>query len=394
MNRTLVLCINAEPAQVRPVLRTAAIIAERYAIKVHAILSSNLSSLGYAKSSLKITRNDLQHESNHLTLHYIQAHKGNVGLYGFEKRSFNALLKQLKPNYVWIYAEFWEGVTRQTLSFYRVKNQPRIISFIQINHFHKGLSLFSIKWPFISRTRLFAMILWPRLNGVSACATKSMECARRIGLPKKVPIVVNYLPAFGPEEAADEPIVLPWKKDESFTVGFAGTINEQKGWKILLCAIEQLPNKIKVVLVGDGDQKNELQEWLRRPEFKDRAVYTGPLPKGKLLASYGLFDVFVLPSISTPHSVEQFGLVLAEAMACGVPVIGSDSGAIPETIGDAGLVVPEGDPKALAEAIEKLSNDEKTRQDIIAKGQARYYSNFTCEAYALSIAKLLDIQSD
>ena len=66
------------------------------------------------------------------------------------------------------------------------------------------------------------------------------------------------------------------------------------------------------------------------------------------------FDVLVGPSLTTPRWKEQFGRMLVEAMACGVPVIGSDSGEIPHVIGDAGIVVPEGDRVALCAAIARL----------------------------------------
>ena len=82
-------------------------------------------------------------------------------------------------------------------------------------------------------------------------------------------------------------------------------------------------------------------------------------------------DVFVLPSISTPTSVEQFGRVLVEAMAAGVPVIGSSSGAIPEVIDNAGLIFPEGDVNALAANLVQLRDEPALTRELIAKGQER-----------------------
>ena len=120
---------------------------------------------------------------------------------------------------------------------------------------------------------------------------------------------------------------------------------------MLLKAIAKLPENFKVFLAGDGEQRRELETWLERPQLKGRSYYAGYLPKDRLLAIMPFFDVLVLPSITTAPSPEQFGCVLAEAMACGVPVIGSGSGTIPETIGDAGLVVPERNAPALAKAI-------------------------------------------
>lgn len=87
----------------------------------------------------------------------------------------------------------------------------------------------------------------------------------------------------------------------------------------------------------------------------------------------------MLPSLTTPRWKEQFGHVLIEAMACGVPVIGSSSGAIPEVIGDAGLVVPEGIPGALAEAINLLRISEIQRMSLGQRGRARVLELYTNE---------------
>jgi glycosyltransferase involved in cell wall biosynthesis len=207
-----------------------------------------------------------------------------------------------------------------------------------------------------------------------------------------VPVSVNYLPVFGPDDAAEEGISLPWSRDDSFIIGFAGLLSEQKGWKVLLEAVERLPYSFKVVLAGDGEQRSELEAWLKRPNLQGRAFYAGLLPKRQLLATFPLLDVLVLPSITTSYSVEQFGAVLAEAMACGVPVIGSDSGAIPETVGQAGLIFPEGDSDALTKAIVHLSNDEEGRWQAIANGLENFRNIYCCEIYSRSIADLLKIE--
>jgi glycosyltransferase involved in cell wall biosynthesis len=119
----------------------------------------------------------------------------------------------------------------------------------------------------------------------------------------------------------------------------------------------------------------------------------GPLPHQKLLATYPQFDAVVLPSVTLPHSVEQFGRVLAEAMSWGVPVIGSDSGAIPEVVGPAGLIVPEGNAPALAAAIQRINADVNLGRTMGAWGRKRFIDLFSCSAYAQAIAKLFEIDS-
>jgi len=92
---------------------------------------------------------------------------------------------------------------------------------------------------------------------------------------------------------------------------------------------------------------------------------------------YRRLDVLVLPSRSRPNWVEQFGRVLVEAMACGVPVVGSDCGEIPHVIGDAGLVFPEGDAEALRAHLSRLMADADLRADLARRGRERVLARYT-----------------
>lgn len=372
-----------------PLLRVAEIIMREYGLEGHVIAPIEFAGSPVYSQNGRISAKDFNVSATPLQLHFLQGQRDNLLYYGFEWSSLRRLLRDLKPDFIWIHEEFCGAIAQQVMWYYRFRRNTRMIAYAAINHVPKAPPLFKLRWPFFSRTRFKQLLLWPRLDGLAACATKSLECARRQGLPPQVPGAVNYLPVFGPEEAVGEAIELPWPRKDAFIIGFAGTITEQKGWKVLLKAVELLPENFKVVLVGDGDQRQELEDWLQRPGLKDRSYFTGPLPKERLLATYPLFHVFVLPSITTAASVEQFGAVLGEAMACGVPIIGSSSGAIPETVGEAGLIVPEGNPKALAKAIVHMSEDESLRHRSVIYGKTRFLKYFTCEVYAHSLAKLL-----
>jgi glycosyltransferase involved in cell wall biosynthesis len=86
-----------------------------------------------------------------------------------------------------------------------------------------------------------------------------------------------------------------------------------------------------------------------------------------------------LPSLTTPRWKEQFGRVLIEAMACGVPVVGSDSGEIPQVVGDAGLIFPEGDAAGLAAALQRLCDAADLRKKFIDKGLERINERYAYE---------------
>jgi glycosyltransferase involved in cell wall biosynthesis len=89
------------------------------------------------------------------------------------------------------------------------------------------------------------------------------------------------------------------------------------------------------------------------------------------------FDALVLPSHTAKGWKEQFGRVLVEAMSCGTPPIGSDSGEIPIVIGDAGLVVPEGQAMKFRDAILTLFHDPGLRERLANKGRERVLQSFT-----------------
>lgn len=91
-------------------------------------------------------------------------------------------------------------------------------------------------------------------------------------------------------------------------------------------------------------------------------------------------DIMVLPSVPLPYWMEQFGVVLIEAMASGIPVIGSSSGAIPEVIGEAGLIFPTHDIQALAHCLERLLASRTLRDELSRKGRLRTENMFSPKA--------------
>ena len=103
----------------------------------------------------------------------------------------------------------------------------------------------------------------------------------------------------------------------------------------------------------------------------------GQLPSEEMPQLLRQLDLLVLPSLTRPNWKEQFGRVLVEAMACGVPVIGSDSGEIPHVIGKGGLVVAEGDVDTLWLAIQRLRDDVDERLVLGRAGRNRVLERFT-----------------
>lgn len=167
-----------------------------------------------------------------------------------------------------------------------------------------------------------------------------------------------------------------------FTVGYMGRLTDEKGIDILLWALSDLPDEVRLRLVGDGPARYKLENIARELGVYERIAFLGNVPHEQLCHEYHELDALVLPSITTDTWKEQFGRVLIEAMSCGVPVIGSDSGAIPEVIGNAGMVFPEGNDKLLADKIQMLHQDYQLRKNLSFKGRIRVEQEFSCEAVA------------
>jgi glycosyltransferase involved in cell wall biosynthesis len=100
-------------------------------------------------------------------------------------------------------------------------------------------------------------------------------------------------------------------------------------------------------------------------------------------------DLLVVPSRSMPSCAEQFGLVVVEAMACGTPVIATDSGSLPETVGDAALLVPERDVNALSRSILKLANSAADRARLSRRGNERVQKLFAPTPLAEQFARVM-----
>jgi len=161
----------------------------------------------------------------------------------------------------------------------------------------------------------------------------------------------------------------------SIRIGYCGRFRAEKGLDILLKAARGLD--IACVLLGDGPDR-PLLEALAGP----RTSFLPPLPYSEIHTFYRSIDVFVLPSIPLPGLVEQFGFVLLEAMASGVPIIATQIGGIPEVVGDAAVLIPSRDIFALQKAIQALANDPARRQELAARGRQRALQHFRRELVA------------
>ncbi|MBV8072847.1 MAG: glycosyltransferase family 4 protein [Acidobacteriaceae bacterium] len=155
-------------------------------------------------------------------------------------------------------------------------------------------------------------------------------------------------------------------------IGYVGRLVPAKGLRVLMKALEGIEPALpwSLLLLGSGPMQAEIEQWARRRGWERRVRIH--LAKHDDVPRYlSAMDMMVAPSQTTRNWKEQFGRMLIEAFACGVPVIASDSGEIPFVVQDAGIIAPEKDTSAWRRGIEQLLASASLRDALRRKGFAR-----------------------
>ncbi|HSZ14978.1 MAG TPA: glycosyltransferase family 4 protein [Solirubrobacteraceae bacterium] len=222
---------------------------------------------------------------------------------------------------------------------------------------------------------------------VAARSDTAVRLARAWGATGDVAFAPHAVPGWeteqaGPPSASGQPNPRP------FTVGYAGRLVPSKGLADLLAAVRQLDAPVELVLIGDGELRAQL-EGQSIPGSKVRVV--DGLSHEQMAAGYAQMDVLALPSRTTPTWKEQFGRVIVEALWCGVPVVGSDSGEIPWLIEltGGGLTFPEGQPQLLAKQLRALREDPELGARLANTGRAAVERLFTVPAATDPLERML-----
>ncbi len=174
---------------------------------------------------------------------------------------------------------------------------------------------------------------------------------------------------------------------DAFVISSIARLVPHKSIDCLIEATARVPDprgELRVVVAGDGPERADLED-LAAARLGPRAVFLGRIPDETVPDVYAASDLFCLPS-----QLEGFGLVYVEAAYRGVPSIGAKVGGVPDVIldGETGLLVPPGDPDALATAIARLRDDPALRARMGEAARTRAYAEFTVERMAERYAKV------
>lgn len=294
----------------------------------------------------------------------------------------NKLIKDFKPHF--IYCE----------------QEPICLISFQAAILSKHIPITFFSWENIYRRdilyRLFSFNIYFCLRKSKFIVAGSKETAvvlRKRGYKRGIYIT----PLLG----VNEDLFKPQKKksyknffcNAHFKIGFVGRFVDVKDVKTLLQGVSLLDEQMDwhLYLIGDGPLEDEYKKLINGLEINEKVTFFGTIPHDKVPQYISELDVLVLPSKSIPKNKEQFGHVLIEAMACGIPVIGSSSGEIPNVIGEAGLIFKEGDPKELSEKLLLLYNNCSLRNQLKNSGKQRINKLYTDKRIAANMIALVEI---
>jgi len=154
-------------------------------------------------------------------------------------------------------------------------------------------------------------------------------------------------------------------------LGFLGRLEEEKGLDLLMKALGSIKDQSwSILFMGSGSYKEKLESWAKNQGLEDR-VAVRLFPHNQVADFLPACDLLLCPSQTRPFWKEQFGRMIVEGFAAGVPILASDSGEIPRVVGEAGGVLSETDTQVWADTIRQLINDPQKLKDWREKGLER-----------------------
>ncbi len=176
---------------------------------------------------------------------------------------------------------------------------------------------------------------------------------------------------FRPDPAARQAarIRLDWSPSTPPVVGYIGRFVDQKGVGLLMRVLDRVASPWRALFIGGGPLEHSLRQWAAR--YGDRVRIVNSVPHDQVPLYLNAMDLLCAPSQTTPDWREQFGRMVVEAFACGLPVISSDSGELPYVVDDAGVIVSEHDDEGWVRSVTALVEDPARRSELSLMGVAR-----------------------
>lgn len=169
------------------------------------------------------------------------------------------------------------------------------------------------------------------------------------------------------------------KKNSLFTIGIAKNLERKYGIEYLIEGFKKFNDKnpkSQLEIIGDGIIKEDFKRLSRKLNLENKIIFHGRINNNKLSNILNTWDVYVIPSL-----FESFGVSAVEASSCGLPVIGTNVGGLPEVIEDntTGFIIPSKNPQAISEKLQILFDNVELRVEMGKKGRELVLKNYDWE---------------
>jgi glycosyltransferase involved in cell wall biosynthesis len=313
-----------------------------------------------------------------VTLHIERGYAvGKTAWYFFRPGTIDRLVRRIKPDVIHIEEEPWSVACWQAVRAARmIKASVVIFTWDNIWMRYRWISELIMKYTL------------RHASYIVAGNEEGRNLIQRRGF--KYPVFV--IPQYGVDENSFKKKPSPWSAmKEKFPDGMIGYIGRLEGLKSVDTIIRAMPlldPGLGCLIVGDGPEKDSLISLAKELQVFERIIFRDGIPHEQVVDYINILDLLILPSRTTATWKEQFGRILAEAMACEVPVIGSSSGEIPITIGDGGLIFNEGDFEDLGKKIKSVFSNPSLLRKLGKKGKERTLKIFTNRSIASQLVNL------
>ena len=298
---------------------------------------------------------------------------------------FMPLLQELKPDFIYVHHEPYALATAQVYLANRLSIKKPIGFFTWQNIFKR--------YPFPFRQMEHMVLQESSFAFPGSCSAE--EVLRQKGYEGSSTILPSGIDSevyFPRPEAQELKSKLRIAQNEVL-IGYMGRIVEEKGLKTLLSALMQIQDlPWRLLVVGAGPYETQFDAIAQNLQLTQRVKRLGYVPHIEAPLYLSAFDLLVLPSETRPNWKEQFGRVIIEAIACGTPVVGSDSGEIPYLLQatSGGFAFPEGQPEALAEQLQQLILNPLLRMQLVEQGRQVVLRNYTNASLAQRFAQTIE----
>ena len=305
--------------------------------------------------------------------------------------SLDAKFREIKPDIIYIIHEESILIHHQIYLYKKIFAPHAKIIFFSMNAmgipYQKQKNPFKkiilkLMWENIKRNTEAALVHYPGcLESLrSGNYNKPIYLQTQIGVDEKL---------FKPDNNIRKQYRKKLGFENKFVIGYTGRLTADKGVDDLISILPLDDIDWALLLVGNGDMREEIKKQAKRQGWEDRVHITGYVDQAEVPKYMNTMDCFVLGSKTTPHWIDTFPLVTVQAQACGVPVIASDSASLPWQLAGSALFFHEGNRKELKEKVLMYAHNPSLRDEYAQRGRERSLKNFCHEGMTENFKKII-----